>query len=107
MSEARFTKGVWEVKAIEDDKEYIRIRGTSLGRSFKICNVSDLKNHHNTVAAWCKWEREESMANANLIAAAPKMYKMLEEIAISMECEHGVNTDEIFRLLATARGEII
>jgi hypothetical protein len=45
-------------------------------------------------------------ANAHLIAAAPEMYEMLNNIAISMECEHGVDTNAIFELLAKARGEL-
>lgn len=106
MNKVKFTKGAWEIKVVEDDKEYIRIRGTSLGRRYKICNVIDTKNHHNKVANWCKWEREEAMANAHLIKAAPKIYKLLEEIAVSMECSHGVDTEEIFRLLEEARGEV-
>ena len=44
-------------------------------------------------------------SNAHLIAAAPDMYAMLEVIAISMECCHGVDTSAIYSLLAKARGE--
>lgn len=48
----------------------------------------------------------EQAANAALIAAAPEMYKLLESIAVGMECSHGVDTDSIFKLLAKARGDI-
>ncbi|WP_428614329.1 hypothetical protein [Pseudoalteromonas sp.] len=77
MSETKFTKGPWEILPAEDDKEYLRIRGTALGRRYKIANVIDLKFHHDE-SKWCKLEREESVANANLIACAPDMYEMLE-----------------------------
>jgi len=46
-----------------------------------------------------------SREDAALIAAAPEMYAMLEDIAVSMECFHGVDTDAIYELLAKARGE--
>ena len=35
-----------------------------------------------------------------------EMYAMLEGIAISMECSHGVDTNEIFELLAKVRGDL-
>jgi hypothetical protein len=80
MSEAKFTKGEWVTLPIEDDKEYIRIRGTLPGSKYKIANVVDLKAHHSS-ADWCKLDRAESMANARLIVAAPKMYEMLKSVA--------------------------
>lgn len=79
MSETKFTKGPWVIKPLEEDKEYIRIRGGVIGGRFKIANVTDLHLHHND-AKWCKMEREESIANANLIAKAPDMYEMLESV---------------------------
>jgi hypothetical protein len=105
MSEEKFTKGDWEIKAVEDDKEYIRIRGTSLGRRFKICNVLDAKNHHDG-SNWCKLEREEAMANAYLLKSAPKMYKLLMHLVLH-DCINDVSLDtEVHTLLAEARGEI-
>ena len=79
MSETKFTKGEWAILPIENNREYIRIRGVVLGGRYKIANVSDLKNHHND-AEWCKIDRAESMANAHLIAAAPEMYAQLESV---------------------------
>lgn len=102
MCKAKFTKGIWEVKPIEDDKEYIRIRGATIGGTFKIANVIDLKNHHDE-SGWCKRERLESQANAHLIASAPKMYAMLEEMADYDECQRFKK--QINQLLAKARGE--
>lgn len=108
MSEARFTKGPWEVKPIEDDKEYIRIRGTVLGGRFKVCNVIDAKYHHESWSEWREIERNESTANANLIAAATEMYEMLVELR-SITNKYGViyARDSIDLLLAKARGESV
>ena len=47
-------------------------------------------------------DNSEDYANAALIAAAPEMYDLLEKISIAMECFHGVDTDEINKLLAKA-----
>lgn len=99
----KFTRGNWLIKPIEDDKEYIRIRGSVLGGRFKIANVNDLKFNHDC-AEWCRREREESMANAHLIATAPEMYELLSDIKDSIaeyELRH-----EIEKLLAKARGEV-
>lgn len=76
----KFTKGEWRIFQPEQDKEYIRIRGSELGCRFKIANVIDLKFNHNG-QDWCKIERDESIANAYLIAAAPEMYEILESAA--------------------------
>jgi len=108
MSEAKFTKGEWLILPLEDDKEYIRIRGTVLGGRYKIANVTDLKFHHDG-KEWCKRERGESLANANLIAAAPDMYELLDEV--SHVLGHELNPTSktyikaIKELLAKARGE--
>lgn len=113
MSEAKFTKGEWAILPAEEDKEYLRIRGTFLGGRYKIANVIDLKDHHNGMN-WCARERAESMANASLIKTSPKMYEML--IKISKTINSGLYEIEladaitefggdIENLLAKARGE--
>ena len=99
MSETKFTKGEWGALPIEEDKEYIRIRGATLGGRYKIANVIDLKDHHSD-AKWCEREREESLANAHLIKAAPKMYKFIESLQLSVA--DSIKRDE---LLKEARGE--
>lgn len=99
MSEAKFTKGEWEILPIEDDKEYIRIRGTLLGSKHKIANVVDLKAHYSN-ADWCKRDRAESMANAQLIVAAPKMYKFLDDLASGRGVDYPIE-----QLLKEVRGE--
>lgn len=113
MSDAGFTEGDWSIAPIEDSKEHLRIRGTVLGGRYKIANVIDLKDHHNESLEWCKREREESMANAHLITAAPEMYEMLEQAAAILDNiwkntgslgAHNKSA-EIQLLLAKARGE--
>lgn len=106
MSETKFTKGEWVALPIEDDKEYIRIRGAALGGRYKIANVTDLKLHHDG-KGWCLRESIESIANAHLIAAAPEMYSELQSILSSPYTEideEGLNRIE--KLLAKARGEL-
>lgn len=73
--ETKFTEGKWKILPEECDRDYIRIRGTALGRRYKICNV--LTPVYENVPSR---EAEETRANAKLIAAAPLMYKALEEI---------------------------
>ena len=81
----KFTKGDWKVLPIEEDKEYIRIRGTRLGENYKIANVLDLKLHHKEGQVWCERDRVESLANAHLIKTAPKLYGMLSMVLNEME----------------------
>ncbi|AHK11843.1 hypothetical protein S349_53 [Shewanella sp. phage 3/49] len=101
----KFTKGPWNIMPIEHDKEYVRIRGGSLGSRFKICNVIDLKVHHDE-SKWCQYERFESMSNAHLIAAAPEMYSALRLISdLSILSEDNGLSDLVDDLLAKARGE--
>jgi hypothetical protein len=74
MSEAH-TKGPWQVLPPENDKPYLRIRGTRLGGRYKIANV----------IAQCyegEHEREafETEANARLITAAPDLLEALIEM---------------------------
>lgn len=127
MSETKFTKGEWAIQPPEDDKEYIRIRGSVLGGRFKIANVVNLKKHHDGLL-WRQREVEETIANANLIAAAPEMYAMLETALSEMhvlidevndqrmshvnsmtetppDLHDGQTLHEIQTILAKARGE--
>lgn len=81
----KWTQGPWAVFAEEADKPYIRIRGTLLGRRFKVANVCAPE-----------WDIDESRANARLIAAAPELAEALKlwarwndmteaELAIALE----------------------
>jgi len=99
----KFTKGEWNIMPIEHDKEYVRIRGASLGGRFKICNVIDLKVHHDE-SKWCQYERFESMANAHLIAAAPEIYEFIKSL-LEFDMLNDSDTIEAKALLSKARGE--
>lgn len=72
---SRHTEGPWAFLPEECDKPYIRIRGTVLGGRYKICNV--LTPVYDGVH-----DREalETRANARLIASAPKLLSVLEQI---------------------------
>jgi len=68
--ETKFTKGPWHVWYTVSTFEH-RIRASS---KVGIC----------TTVEWASGNEEESLANANLIAQAPRMYKELKEAADGM-----------------------
>jgi len=72
MSDTKFTKGPWEIKPEELERNYIRIRGLNLGGKYKIANVLGTCMDGKTYDSI-----EEVRANAHLIAAAPDMYEAL------------------------------
>lgn len=72
---SKHTEGPWAVLDEEADKSYIRIRGTRLGGRYKVANVLA----GNDAAA--DWVRDESRANARLIAAAPDLLEALKACA--------------------------
>lgn len=89
MSEAKFTKGPWTA-----DGYKVFAPVFDMPAEFEVANA--MYNH------------QEGLANVNLIAAAPEMYQMLEdisemnsyELAGFFEC-----SDSIEKLLAKAKGE--
>lgn len=93
----KFTPGPWKILPEEAGKDYIRIRGTALGRRYKIANV--LTPTYEVVHTR---ETEETRANANLIAAAPEMLDMLKKMQIWGELysqDHKIEFVELARLL--------
>ena len=86
MSNEKFTSGEWHAKVHG-------IGGLNIGIVYINGGGFDVSGAPDCVA------------NAHLIAAAPDMYQLLQHISISMECEHGVDCNEINELLAKARGE--
>lgn len=70
---AKHTPGPWQILPEEADKDYIRIRGTVLGGSYKVANVPT-----PTYEGVPPMEVEETRANARLIAAAPELLAALE-----------------------------
>lgn len=95
MSEFKGTPGPWEIKPEEVDKHYIRIRGTRLGRRFKVANV--LTPFYEGVLAR---DAQETRANAHLIAAAPELLEALMDI--SRGC---VDMGKVNAAVAKALGE--
>lgn len=90
MSEAKFTKGEWEI-VIGDEVSDSTLR---------VFSGAVCVSYHGH---YC----QEAIANAHLIAAAPEMYEMLEEFrdfAVRQGWQH-VLIDGANKLLAKARGE--
>ena len=86
MSETKFTKGPWQ---------------------FTKCGPTDSKGM-GVCSMWGDWEtqRVNIEANIHLIAAAPEMYKTLNEIADATVHNFNYETAKpIYDLLAKARGE--
>ena len=88
MSDTKFTKGVWSMR-----NGYIGVIDQSdtqsYGMMLNICSMDT-------------WDFNNWKSNAHLIAAAPEMYEMLDEI---MRDVSQVNVIEIRKLLEKARGE--
>lgn len=111
----KFTKGEWRILPTEQDKEYIRIRGTVLGGRYKIANVCHPRFYHETTDDLCIREDEGSIANANIIASVPEMYEMLRIVLETQRRRYGDGmrlhidmigiAEKIEALLAKARGE--
>lgn len=73
MRKITHTSAPWQALPEECDKPYIRVRGTALGRRYKIANV--VTPAYEGVHP-C--EAEETRRNAQLIAAAPELLDALE-----------------------------
>ena len=84
----KFTKGEWSVSELEDNVDYIRVRGTVPGARFKIANVIDVNHHLECNTHVYAKEKQQAIANAHLIAAAPDMYKELEESLETFKAIH-------------------
>ena len=102
---SQHTPGPWKSLPEEADKPYIRIRGTALGRRYKIANVMDPTYNGAT-----DQDFEETRANARLIAAAPEMLEVLQDMLYCSEywSEYFVPLGLVERLNAvikTATGE--
>lgn len=105
MSE-KWTKGPWRVSADENDTGFWGIWG---GRSTYLCRLGA-----GRLPLPLEPSKEESQANARLVAAAPEMAEILRELAAEAAhyIEPGPNGDFLRRLvldaeevLAKARGE--
>ena len=70
---SQHTPGPWQVLPEEDDRQYLRIRGTEPGQLWKIANV------HHDPHAYRRHDADETRANASLIACAPDLLAVVEE----------------------------
>lgn len=86
----KFTSGEWAIGSYDT---FLQIEDSE---GFPICEVESLTDHGTITPRECE------LANAHLIAAAPKMYRFLKS-----ELEDGGNprNEIIEALLAEARGE--
>ena len=103
MSDAKFTRGQWQVLPEEVDRPYIRVRGTALGGRYKIANVVT-----PTYEGVHEREAVETRANAALISAAPDLYEALDQAAMLLHALQFENSDEYqaaMFVLSKARGE--
>ena len=74
---SKHTPGPWRILEEEEDKDYIRIRGTVWGGRYKVANVPTCETTgHLTLNAQ---NLAEVRANAQLIAAAPELLEALED----------------------------
>lgn len=88
MSEAKFTQGEWVRRYHANGCNYVQSKDVHFNGCYSIASCSG----------------PDEMANAHLIAAAPKMYALLVQIQI----EGGRSVArhrQIDRILAEARGE--
>lgn len=110
MSEAKFTKGDWI--AFKDGKW--SDCGSWSADNDEVSSYSNVAVNVGNVTICLvvseSWDDSEMEANAHLIAAAPKMYEMLEQLSNSIPtvCENHEQfclRIEINDLLAEVRGE--
>ena len=99
MPVTKHTPGPWGTLPEECDKPYIRVRGTVLGRRYKVANV--ITPIYDGVH---EREAEETRANARLIAAAPDLLEALQTIAGHLDDTAACNSDKA--MASTARAAI-
>lgn len=87
MKETKFTKGEWQVSG---DGLNVNSGGCRVARAYSGSNIAYV---------------QPARANAHLIAAAPEMYKLLEDYLMKCNFVYGENYDEVEELLKKARGE--
>ena len=101
MNETKFTNGPWRVEEGQDPQ--------ICGQKIKSWEIGSDANHFWIAQISRSLCYEQGDANANLIAAAPEMYEVLERIADKLVSEDGVVTGidaaDAVIVLRKARGE--
>jgi hypothetical protein len=109
MSEPKFTKGDWIMYTPDDDYGDLDYDEVVIGMDSFNEDCGRYYCHHVVKINGVEQDDDEGMANAYLIAAAPKMYSKLESIADGLRDAGGAGNNalavEIEELLAEARGE--
>lgn len=104
MSDTKFTPAPW--RCVDGTKVGAQVLFVDKEGEGVVCRLTKSVHTHLPLS-------EQDIANANLIAAAPDMYKMLEQMTKFRDSYSGDeviqyfldNTDDIEKLLAKARGE--
>ena len=79
--ESPYTAPPWQVMPEEDGVPYLRVRGAMPGGRFKIANVHVPNPNSEPCPEWLvDRSMSESVANANLIAAAPELLEALKTL---------------------------
>ena len=113
MSEEKFTKGPWKACEVSSGEWTVKCKGDY------DCRSSDINEFSPTVCdmwnvTYAADLNKSQKANAHLIAASPKMYKLLSEIKQVIDNGHELGEmvsriqdfdEEIDSLLKEARGE--
>lgn len=103
--EFKGTPGPWKCLREEVNKHYIRISGTRVGERFAVANI--LIPLYDDVH---EREAKETRANAQLIATAPEMLEVLQEMvgSLGVMVKDPENCHEIIKaraVIAKALGE--
>jgi hypothetical protein len=95
MNTEKFTPGEWR-------RAMNKSRGGKTVRGLSNCRI---ENENGVVIAFAvpQKSRQEQVANTNLLAAAPEMYRMLEVVKVALG--HGSLVVEIDKVLNKARGK--
>lgn len=111
MSEAKFTKGPWQWVNGETDEAWNGVDLVISGPSLRTVEYFDTISNNKLPKFVIDFDEgmeymdPDDAANANLIAAAPEMYAMLQFLADNDSINDSSIDKEVLALLAKARGE--
>lgn len=105
---SKHTPGPWRLLPLESDKNYLRICRTQIGRQYKIANVH-LVRYEGMPDYFRQRDDTESVANAQLIAAAPDLLDALQEIVTAIDIDEFNQANQITKaraVIAKTTGKI-